>query len=84
MGDIRVEVTVLGVNICERDHRHEFGRRKGDAQGKAVGKRDAVAVPFGLREQTLFDLEALDKVPPFLFRRLKIVVFRVGQNEIER
>jgi len=77
------EVSVLGINVGEGDHRHVIGRRIGNAEGKSVGKGDAVAVFLGWREQTLIDLESLDKVPALCFRCLEIVFFRVSENEIE-
>ena len=37
----------------------------------------------GWGEQTLAELEPFDEIPPLLFRRLEITVFRVGKDEIE-
>jgi hypothetical protein len=83
MRDVRVEVSVLGIDESEGDHRYVFGRRISNVERESVCEGDASTVPFGRQEQALIDLESLDKVPALGFRGLEIIFFRVSENEIE-
>jgi hypothetical protein len=84
VGHICVEISVLGVNVSEGDHRHVIGRRIGNAERKPIRKGDAGTVLCGWREQPFVDLESADKVSPLGVRCLETVFFRVSENEIER
>src|SRR5215472_7326645 len=83
MSDVGVEVSVLGVNVGEGDHRHVVRSWIGDAQGKPIGERDAIAFRSGRGKQGFFYLEAADEVPTFLFGCLEILLLRMGEDEIE-
>ena len=83
MGDKRIEVLVLRVNIREGDHRRVIRRRISNAKRKSIREGDAGAAPIGRSEQILADLESLDKESALGFRGLEIVVVWMIENEIE-
>ena len=74
---------MLGIDVGKSHHRHVIGRGIGHTKRESLGEGDALAMLVGWGKQTLAELEPFDEIPPLLFRRLEIAVFRVGKDEIE-
>jgi hypothetical protein len=81
--DVSIDVSVLGINVGKRHHRHVIGCGIGHAERKCLGERDGLAMLAGWREQTFAEFEPFNQMVPLLFRRLEIAVFRVGKDEVK-
>jgi hypothetical protein len=83
VSDVRIQISVLGIEVSEGDHRQEVGRRIRNVERESVDEGDALAMLFGGEKQTLGNLEPPHEILAFGFRCLEIVILRVSEDVIE-